>query len=253
MLSATQISFESLSSILASIRRYARIRLAQAVFPILFRPDLQIDMIRLGSHYGGWWIPTEGLNADSKCYLAGVGTDITFDKALIDRLGCSAWGMDPTPKSIIWFNDSVGYLEGYRLLPWGLAGISGSIKFYSPRDPAHVSHSIKNLQRTDSFFVADVKTVRQVMIDLDHQTIDLLKVDIEGAEHDTLRAMIADGILPYVICVEFDQPEPIAWSIGTVKVLRRAGYRLAKVDTFNFTFVHAPSRIEKSRPTLIVE
>jgi hypothetical protein len=65
----------------------------------------------------------------------------------------------------------------------------------------------------------------------------LVKLDIEGAEHDAIRRMLEDGIRPNVICVEYDQPEPVSWSRTTTNALRNAGYRVVKVDEFNVTFV----------------
>jgi hypothetical protein len=43
--------------------------------------DLRLE--RLGSDYGGWYVPIDRLAPHSICYLAGVGEDITFDLALI--------------------------------------------------------------------------------------------------------------------------------------------------------------------------
>src|SRR5215217_3108537 len=59
------------------------LRIAQAA-----RTGRRDDLRRLGSRYGGWTIPTSLLSSDSICYSAGVGEDVTFDLALIERLGC---------------------------------------------------------------------------------------------------------------------------------------------------------------------
>lgn len=219
------------------VNRRLHIKMAQLLFPILFRPNLRTDMVRLGSEYGGWWIPVTGIGSDSICYLAGVGTDISFDQALIERTNCHAWGFDPTPKALDWFNQSVGHLDNYTLLPFGFAGKSGELKFYAPANPDHVSHSTKNLQHTDSFFTARVKTIGDAMLALEHENLTLVKLDIEGAEHDTIKVMLADGIRPAVICVEFDQPEPFGWALRTVRLLKAAGYGIAMIEQFNFTFV----------------
>ena len=217
--------------------RPIKIKLAQLLFPLLFRPDHRVEMVRLGSEYGGWWVPNHGLDSSAICYLAGVGTDVSFDRALIERTGCTAWGFDPTPKAIDWFTTTIGQLDRYQLVTCGLAGATGALKFYAPTNPDHVSHSVKNLQKTATFFTADVKTVKQVMSELGHNKLELIKLDIEGAEHDTIATMIADCIRPWVICVEFDQPEPIKWAVQTVKLLRSASYGLAKLEKFNMTFI----------------
>ena len=215
-----------------------RTGLVRQIFPFLYRLDQQRDdLVRIGSDYGGWWIPKDLLGPESICYLAGVGTDITFDLGVIERYGCRVWGIDPTPKSIDWIAGQPVDAR-FVLVPLGLAGAAGSLRFYAPQDASHVSHSIKNLQRTDTYFEARAATVSGLMTELGHDHLDLLKLDIEGAEHDTIRAMLRDGTLPSVLCVEFDQPEPLAWGRATRQALRSVGYALVKVDGFNLTFVH---------------
>jgi hypothetical protein len=43
------------------------------------------DLVRLGSKYGGWIVPATLVRPDSVCYCVGVGEDISFDLALIER------------------------------------------------------------------------------------------------------------------------------------------------------------------------
>ena len=62
-------------------------------------------------------------------------------------------------------------------------------------------------------------------------------MDIEGAEHEVLRAMLADGIHPMILCMEIDQPAPLMRIVKTFGRLRSAGYKLIKVDAWNFTFL----------------
>ena len=75
------------------------------------------------------------------------------------------------------------------------------------------------------------------MDELGTERIDLLKLDIEGAEHEVVRSMLERGIRPTVVCMEIDQPvKPLAfWR--TVRRVRRAGYALVAVDSWNLTFL----------------
>jgi len=209
------------------------------VFPLIHQVEVaRDDLIRVGNEYGGWWVPSSLLNRESICYLGGVGTDISFDLGIIQRFGCKVWAIDPTPKSIEWISGQSLPAE-FTFVPKGLWSTREELKFFAPADATHVSHSAKNLQRTDTYFVAEVQSVKDFMAELGHERVDLIKLDIEGAEHDTIRQMLADGIRPSIVCVEYDQPEPLAWSRTTTKELRRAGYRVAKVDGLNVTFVRA--------------
>lgn len=220
-----------------SIVTKVRNRIVALTFPYIFRVDNKRgDLVRLGTEYGGWWVPRDLLSAESVCYCAGVGTDISFDLGLIDEFGCQVWGIDPTPKTIEWIADQ-DLPPRFTFVPVGLAGEPGELRFYSPENPDHVSHSIKNIQKTSTYFTAKVQTVSETMNQLGHDRVDLVKLDIEGAEHETIRRMLADDVLPRVLCVEYDQPEPLSWARDTTAELRRAGYKLVKVDGLNLSFV----------------
>src|SRR5665213_4282517 len=66
-------------------------------------PTVKIDFRFLGSSYGGWAIPlSASLGPLSTVYSFGVGLDISFDLALIETVGCTVHGFDPTPLSAEW-------------------------------------------------------------------------------------------------------------------------------------------------------
>src|SRR3546814_13240808 len=81
-------------------------------------------------------------------------------------------------------------------MPVGLWSEDATLRFYAPRDPTHVSHSIVNLQETESYFEARCRSIASLMAELGHDRLDLLKVDVEGAEHEVIRSMLASGIRP---------------------------------------------------------
>mgnify|MGYP001380326887 FL=1 len=58
-------------------------------------------MEKLGTNYGGWYIPKNiNLNKNSIVYSGGVGEDMSFDLLLNDKYGCKMFLIDPTfPKS----------------------------------------------------------------------------------------------------------------------------------------------------------
>jgi len=75
------------------------------------------------------------------------------------------------------------------------------------------------------------------------ERISLLKLDIEGAEYEVLRSMLADGVRPEQLLVEFDQVNqpltPWFWLelLRIIRELRRAGYRLMFRERANYLFV----------------
>nr|WP_228025391.1 FkbM family methyltransferase [cf. Phormidesmis sp. LEGE 11477] len=194
---------------------------------------------KVGSDYGGWVLPVDLIQPGWTCYAGGVGEDITFDREIIERFGCRVFAFDPTPRAAAHVEQHAEGFSNFRFLPVGLWSEDTVLRFYAPRDPAHVSHSIVNLQETNTYFEAPCRTVSSLMSELGHDEIDLLKIDIEGAEHEVVRSMFAQGVFPTLLCMEIDQPAPLLKITSTVRRIRKAGYTLINIDGWNFTFVHA--------------
>lgn len=191
---------------------------------------------RLGSPYGGWIVPTHAALPGSVCYLAGLGEDASLDLALAAR-GCEVVVIDPTPRAVAFAEVAFDGLDNVRFLPIGVWSTSRIVRFYAPADPTHVSHSAVNLQGTTSWFEAPCRTVREIAAQFNHLGIDLLKLDIEGAEYEVLEGLVSDGLRPCAICVEFDQPVSVWTTIRQLKRLTRAGYDVVAHERWNFTLV----------------
>jgi FkbM family methyltransferase len=209
---------------------------------LLLRGSLRIDrgtqVEQIGSGYGSWVVPVGVLDEGSVCYCAGVGEDTQLDEELLRR-GHTVVGIDPTPRAIAHAGRVRARCPGYRLEPVGLWSARGVARFYGPRDPAHVSHSILNLQATESYFDAPVERVTELATRLGHDRVDLLKLDIEGAEHAVIADLAGSGPLPLVLLVEFDQPVPLRRVLATCRLLRRLGYRPVYQQRWNTTWVRS--------------
>jgi FkbM family methyltransferase len=192
------------------------------------------DMQRLGSKYGGWSIPTTMLNAQSICYCVGCGEDISFDLALIEQFGCKAYGFDPTPRAIEHVSKVASGNESYVFSPIGLWNDDTTLKFFQPKDPTHVSHSALNLQKTDGYFEARVQRLSTIMKANNHSVLDLLKLDIEGAEYAVLDDVLQERTPILILCVEFDEYfQPMD---ATYK--KRINDAVDKLCAANFVLIH---------------
>jgi FkbM family methyltransferase len=226
-------------------------------------------LLRLGTAYGGWIIPVDaGLTANSICYSAGAGEDISFDCALVERFHCQVRVIDPTPRAIQHFNNlEKAVMSGQRFpvnnstedyynvtaenfgrlqfLPVGLADRDAELKFYLPKNPAHVSCSTVNLQKTAEYFTAKCFRLASLMQQLGDTCIDLLKMDIEGAEYEVVKDIVATNLLPRLLFLEFDEAHtPIDGEAGArikhhIEVLEQAGMRCIAVDSCNASFIRA--------------
>lgn len=202
-------------------------------------------LVKIGSRYGGWVVPADLLDQSSICYCAGVGEDISFDLGLIERFGCTVFAFDPTPRAIAHVAKTAADNPLYRFFPVGLWDMEEILRFYAPRDPSHVSHSVLNLQKTGDFFEAPCKPLRQLLEENGHERIDLLKLDVEGAEYRIVRSIVDHGITVRVLCIEYDECfNPLdggykARVAESIKALRDYGFDLVNLDSRgNYTFVH---------------
>ena len=83
------------------------------------------------------------------------------------------------------------------------------VKFFSPPNKNHVSHSINdwqnNYQKKSDFIKVKTITVKSILNKFKLDYLEMIKLDIEGAEIEVLKNMIEDKIFPRQILVEFDE------------------------------------------------
>src|SRR2546430_11532851 len=86
---------------LRDVFRRARLRFRQVVGkePVL-RPTTHLRLEFHGTEYGGWPIIKGSLSRDAVVVDIGLGEDLSFSEALIEKYSCTVYGFDPTPKSI---------------------------------------------------------------------------------------------------------------------------------------------------------
>ena len=221
------------------------------------------EMKRFGTAYGGFHYPRnlDLLNEESVIYCVGAGEDISHDIEVAFALNSSVYIFDPTPRAI----EHVQYIKDIltgrqkpehnprfggndrkylkliieskidvdkiKFYDFGLYTEDCIIKFYSPSNKEHVSHSVVKGMKSDSYIEAEMKSLKTIMKELDHEKIDLLKIDIEGCECDVIEQMIDDNILPIYLSVDFD----LGWTgerirdrarcIRTINLLKKNGYK----------------------------
>lgn len=185
----------------------------------------------LGSEYGGWWVCPEGIDASSVVYSFGVGEDISFDLAVIRRFGVRVHAFDPTPRSIAWLKRQ-SLPEGFHFHDIGLADYDGEAMFEAPPE-GHVSFTMKE----GGGAAADRSTIRARVERLDtiarrlgHSRIDVLKMDIEGAEipviADLGRASVQIGQLLVEFHHAIGDAKQVATTRAAIDTLGRLGFRL---------------------------
>ena len=198
-----------------------------------------IELQKLGSPYGGWTVPVNVIKPGWICYCGGVGEDTTFDAELVGR-GCQVFAFDPTPRAVEHVaRNPLG--EKFHFLPVGLWSCQQRMEFFIASDEQFSSASLVFHRQGTRCCEALCKSVPQLMGELGHRRVDLLKLDIEGAEYEVLKCVLSGEVVPTILCVEFDQPAS-PWKMNqTVAGLRSRRYGLVAVDELNYTFLNPSS------------
>jgi FkbM family methyltransferase len=197
------------------------------------RPDCTISKERMGSAYGGWDIAVGPLGRKSVVYSFGIGEDASFDLELIKRYGLIVHGFDPTPRSMQWISKqpvpSSFVFHGY-----GLAHFDGMLAFNPPENDEHVSYTVLDRPATETHAVRlPVKKLSTIMKELGHTKVDVLKMDIEGAEYGVLEDIRVSGTRPYQLLIEFHHHFPnvsIARTREAINSIKHMGYGLFSVS-----------------------
>jgi len=183
---------------------------------------------RYGSDYGGWVICPKGLTKTSIIYSIGIGEDISWDEKLIEKYGVEVFGFDPTPKSAAFIKQK--NLQNFNFFQMGVADHAGWVEFFPPKNQDYVSCSIfKQKYLQDEPIMVEMKTLDAIMKHLGHERIDILKMDIEGAEYGVINDIINKSIFPGQILIEFHHrfnPFSIADTKGAIHDLICHGYEL---------------------------
>lgn len=225
-------------------------------------------MEKLGTDYGGWYIPLDiTLNENSIVYSGGVGEDISFDILLSEKYNPNIYLIDPTKRSNIHFNETLQYfnnkllftgniqkdyydkignskpnLNKFFYLNTGLWDKKETLRFYKQENQSYVSQSLIPGMFGNEYDIINVTTIKDLMVENNHTHIDLLKLDIEGAEINVLNKMFNDNIFPSYLCIEFDlKLKNKDYNNETnkliYKIINDYNYTILINDNWNITFL----------------
>lgn len=200
------------------------------------------EAVHLGTAYGGWTVIPTLLHSQSVVYTVGVGSDISFDLALISRFGCAVHAFDPTPMAQTWIAQQA-VPDRFHFHPLGLADRDAVVGFAAPLQEGWDSFSLPPADSSEELTPCPVRRLGSLMAQLGHDYIDVLKMDIEGFEYAVIEDVIAGSVRPVQWLIEFHHtmmhftPDQTRHAVG---LLKRAGYRLFAVSNVGheYAFVH---------------
>lgn len=215
----------------------------------------------LGTIYGSCTIPKNILNSNSICYCVGAGEDISFDCELAQKYNSDVFIFDPTPRfkehfdnldnslqhnkkmpidgsSELFYTINKNQFEHLKFYEYGIWKETTKVQFFAPQKDEHVSHSIVNLQKKHSTFEAQCYSIRDLMTLLKHTKLDLLKLDVEGAEFEVIENLVEDNLDIDILYIEFHEVDDfIAKTIHCVNRLKDIGYKVIDIKKRDILFI----------------
>ena len=192
-----------------------------------------------GDH--GWVVDESLLNRESVIYSVGVGSNIDFDIELINSFGATVHAFDPTPRSIEWVKNQQ-LPKHFIFHPFGLSAENGHMDFFPPAKASSTHFSpIDRYGDTNNIVRAPVKDIDTIASELKHKEIDLLKMDIEGAEYEVIEALPKNRVAINQILIEFHHMYkgiPISKTVDAISTLSNLGFELFNISprTYEFSF-----------------
>ncbi len=212
---------------------------------LMFKKELEVSSEFHGTSYGGFAILKNSLDENSVVLSCGIGEDASFDMALIEKYGCSIHAFDPTPKSIAWVKATISDPR-FIFHEYAVSDTDGSIRLFLPKRSDYVSASLKAGAHTSKEYI-DVasRRISTIAKDLGLDKIDVLKMDIEGAEYTVLKDYFNDtnNPLPAQLALEFHHFYPefgLQATRDAIRLIKSRGYELCWVSSCHheLLFVH---------------
>jgi len=213
-----------------------------------FYQGRQVRRSRLsyGNRFASWTFCPDVINENAVVYSFGVGEDVSFDLALIKKFKLQVHAFDPSPGSIEWVKKQP-LPEEFHFYPYGLAAYDGNIQFAEPLEPGvhslRMIHADGNSIGGTNIHELPVHRLSTVMQKLGHSRIDILKMDIEGAEYTVVEDILeADFEIPQIL-IEFHHRFSnmgIEKTRQSIRKLNSAGYKIFNVSASGeeISFIH---------------
>jgi FkbM family methyltransferase len=185
----------------------------------------------LGDRGASWFVATEGLAPESVVFSFGVGRNLSFELALIERFGARVHAFDPTPRALEWVR-SQHLPVRLTLHELGLADRDGTARFIPSRREGGENFSMVRTSGIGDPIEAPVRRF-STLVTLIGAAPEIVKLDIEGAEYAVVPDLLAAGFRPRQLLIEFHH----RWrEVGPgrtreiIRLLNRQGYRVADVS-----------------------
>jgi len=164
--------------------------------------DVDVKTVRCGMQAAFQIVPEllQGKRDNKVAYSFGIGFDFTFEKELSEKYEVSVYAFDPSPE-VIEEMQSQKLPEKLKYYPYGLSNEDAEKVFYCPSSGKDYSEYFTSWTGSEKIKM-QVFRLSTLMKKLGHDSLDLLKMDIEGSEFIALPDILNTGIVFDQLCIE---------------------------------------------------
>lgn len=222
----------------AKVRNALRRRWFEREVPRLQLAATEHGVVELGSPYGGWMLPDGVVEPSWVCYCVGAGGDISFDLALIERYGATVRAFDAVEDYVRSAEREGAGNDRFSAHHAAIASEDGPIRMQVTHDTGSRSVSAAELYDSHEYVELPGRTLPSLMAELGDERIDLLKLDIEGAEYDVLPHLDLRALGVRVFAIQLHHTGSVAAARGLIAGLREQGYApVACLSVVKITFL----------------
>jgi FkbM family methyltransferase len=157
--------------------------------------------MRLGNEPRSFAVVPDLMLQSSVVYSFGIDENANFDIELVGCFGCSVYLFDPRPTNLAWIRDQT-LPPQFKVHAFGLSDRDG-IMSHAPRETSTANQARRTHHPS---FEYQVRRLTTLMRQLSHLHIDVLKLELDGAEYAGIRALASSNIRPTQVLIEFQHP-----------------------------------------------
>ncbi len=206
------------------------------------KPQVKVRTKYRGTVYGGFDLAEQFLKRAGVIYSFGIGEDLSFSNAVMKHNAeIEIYAFDPTPKAIAYIKRHELYAnKKFHFQEIGISYKNGNEQFFLPQNPDYVSGSVYKHKGVEKENVINVsmKCLKSIMEELGHNYIDVLKLDIEGAEYEVIPNILRDELQIGQICVEIHDFVQDKNRDMLIEELNRKNFWLAKNTREVYCFIN---------------
>lgn len=189
------------------------------------------------------YLPT--LKPDSIVIDAGCSYEADFSVNMIRNHKAKAYAVDPTLKHKSALEKlETAYGKHFVHLPFAIASVDGTLTFHESKtnESGSLMDDHTNVKRDETIsYEVPAVTLRSLLDKIGVNSVDILKLDIEGAEYQLLGNIRPEDLSPFKqIFIEFHHHAVSRYSqADTEKIARRIGdfgFNMFSLDNHNYIF-----------------